>query len=369
MGVLYRNPRPYVRSIHAWHPTLISLGDERLFATLDLGEAVESLNYRTYSCFSEDGGQKWSLPSPIFEDSQPRRASHSIRPARLRDGSLVAVGGRYFRDNPNEGICNRTTMGLVEMELFLIRSRDGGISWTRPEPVNPPLVGPAFEVAHGVVELTDGRWLWPTSTWKGWDGSAPNGMKAVAFVSHDQGKTWPTYVETFNGWGEGIIHFEQSLVTLPDGRLLACAWALNAETGRTREVVYAISDDGQTFKPSRSTNIPGETSKLLALSDGRVICFYRSLDPPGLGIALVELRGDQWITKQHLLAWQGPPTSMLGAASVADELGDLKLGYPSALSLPNDDVLCAFWCRVNEVNEIRWVRLNQGHFRKNGELL
>src|SRR6476646_5874310 len=59
-GVIYRNPKPYLRAIHAWHPTLISLGGERLLATFDLGQAVESLDYATYSSCSDDGGVSWS---------------------------------------------------------------------------------------------------------------------------------------------------------------------------------------------------------------------------------------------------------------------------------------------------------------------
>jgi hypothetical protein len=39
-------------------------------------------------------------------------------------------------------------------------------------------------------------------------------------------------------------------------------------------------------------------------------------------------------------------------------LSELKLGYPSPAVLPDGQVLCAFWCRVNDVNEIRWVRLD-----------
>jgi hypothetical protein len=59
-----------------------------------------------------------------------------------------------------------------------------------------------------------------------------------------------------------------------------------------------------------------------------------------------------------MTAWQGPLTALLGERSAADELGELKLGYPSPVVLPDGEVLCAFWCRVSEVNEIRWVRLH-----------
>jgi hypothetical protein len=346
-----------VKAVHAWHPTLISFGHERLLATFDLGQAVEGLDYRTYSCFSKDGGKSWSPPTPLFSDPHPRRSTHTIRPARLADGSLVAVGGRHFRDDDSEGICNRANMGHVEMELFLLRSDDEGKTWRGPEPIVPPLIGPAFEVAHGIVESPDGRWLWPTSTWKGWNGDAPNGMKAVAFVSYDRGKTWPEYIDIFDGRRERVIHFEQSVVVLRDKRLLACAWALDEVTGRTRDVVYSISEDGRRFSPPHSTCLPAETSKLVALPDGRAVCFFRSLDEAGLGAASIAAVGNQWRTERRITAWQGTRTAMLGERNAADELGGLKLGYPSPVLLPEGVVLCAFWCRVDEVNEIRWVRL------------
>ena len=357
-GVVYRNPKPHVKAVHAWHPTLILLPGDRLLATFDLGEAVESLDYRTYFSHSHDGGLSWSQPTPMFEDPHSRRSTHTVRPALLRDGSLVAVGGRFFRDDPEQGICNRNNMGLVEMELFLLRSNDEGRTWSGPEPLTPPLTGPAFEVAHGIVELQDGRWLWPTSTWKGWSGDAPNGMKAVAFVSYDHGKTWPEYIDIFDGYRDGLIHFEQSLVVLPDNRLLACAWVIDERTGQTCDVVYSVADEDLHFKSSCSTGLPGETSKLVVLADGRVACFFRSLEEPGLGTAYVAIHGDQWHTQKQFTAWRGAPTALFGSRSAADELSDLKLGYPSPVALPSGKVMCAFWCRVNDVNEIRWVRVN-----------
>jgi hypothetical protein len=183
-------------------------------------------------------------------------------------------------------------------------------------------------------------------------------MKAVGLISHDRGKTWPEYIDIFDGYRDGLIHFEQSVVVLPDGRLLACAWVVDERTGRTRDVVYAVSDDGRRFSQPRSTGLPGETSKIVVLPDGRVACCFRSLDEPGLGVALVTLDGNQWRNECRMTAWQGAATALFGDRSTADGLSELKLGYPSSVVLLDGQVLCAFWCRVNEVNEIRWVRLD-----------
>ena len=39
------------------------------------------------------------------------------------------------------------------------------------------MAGPSFELCAPVTLLGDGRWLLPTSTWRGWDGALPNGHR------------------------------------------------------------------------------------------------------------------------------------------------------------------------------------------------
>ncbi len=185
-GVVYRNPKPFLRAVHAWHPSLVRLPAGDLLAAFDLGQGPESLDYRTYLARSHDEGRSWSAPVPLVRGGTGPGTTHSIRIGRVGDGTLVGFGGRYHRDDPEEGLVNRANLGYVRMDLVLTRSRDGGLTWSGPDAIDPPLVGPAFEVCHRVIELRDGRWLAPTSTWKGWDGQAPNGMKAVALVSRDQ---------------------------------------------------------------------------------------------------------------------------------------------------------------------------------------
>src|SRR5262245_4335373 len=87
-GVLYRNPKPYLRAAHAWHPTLVNLGAGNLLASFDIGQAVESLDYRTYRVRSSDHGQTWSdAPTRIFDERTPNPTSHTLRLTRLTDGS------------------------------------------------------------------------------------------------------------------------------------------------------------------------------------------------------------------------------------------------------------------------------------------
>ncbi len=356
-GLIYRNPKPYLKAIHGWHPSLARLDDGSLLAAFDLGEAVASVDYRTFLARSRDGGRTWEAPRRLFQDPVTRRSSHSVRISRMKDGTLVGFGGRFYRDDPEEGLTNRANLGFVPMDLIQLISHDGGNTWEGPVAIQAPLVGPAFETCHHVVELVDGRWLLPTATWRGWNGDAPNGMQAIALVSRDRGRTWPEWITVIDQYAQGIVSWEQGLTQLADGRLLAVVWCFDEKSGRSLPNRFALSRDGHTFSPPRENGLRGETAKLLTLADGRILCMYRSLDKPGLWANLVCIDGDDWTNLAEVPVWQGPASGMKGERNSSDELSGLKFGYPNMVALPGGDVLAAFWCLEDCLYNIRWVRL------------
>ena len=61
-GIVYRNPRPELRSIHTWHPTIVRFADGELLCTFDLAAADVAMDYRTWGSRSTDGGATWSAP-------------------------------------------------------------------------------------------------------------------------------------------------------------------------------------------------------------------------------------------------------------------------------------------------------------------
>ena len=355
-GLVYRNPKPYLRAINAWHPSLVVFDDGEILATFDLGQGPESMDYRRYQARSTDNGCTWSEPTPMFDDPvQP--TVHSPRPTLLHDGTLVAMGPRMYRPDPEQGLINRDTFGFTRMDLILLRSDNRGLSWEAPEVVEPPLVGPAFEGCHSIVELQDGRWLYPTCTWRGWDGEAPNGMKALALLSSDRGQTWPEYIVELDGYARGVIYFEQSLVQLDDGRLLAVAWSFHEPSGTSQPNAFALADATLQFGAPQPTGLKGETAKVFPLEGNRILCLYRRTDAPGLWGALARVETDHWDILEQMPLWQGSDSRMFGKGASGDELSNLKLGYPNLVQLPDGDILGTFWCCEDEVYNIRWLRL------------
>lgn len=354
---VYRNPAPHLRAIHAWHPSLALLSNGTLVSTFDLGQAVESFDYRTYLARSEDHGQSWSAPKRICHDPDPRRHTHSIRVGRLQDDSLFGIGGRFLRAHDDQGLVNRANLGYAPMELFTIRSHDGGQTWTSPTTIQAPLLGPSFEVAHRVFHHSDGRLLAPLSLWKGWQGEAPHGMKAIALVSHDQGQSWPAYLNVMDAYAAGLIHWEQSMVELAGGGLLSVAWVVRESTGETLPTRYALAGDGRTFSEPQENGLQAQTIKIIATRGGRVVGLYRHALQSGLWGVVARIDGERWITEWDGLLWQGPAYARRTGENAADDLSGLKLGYPSMVELPSGEIFAVFWLAEDCTHCIRWMRL------------
>ncbi|MFB3904765.1 MAG: sialidase family protein [Acidobacteriota bacterium] len=356
-GLVYRNPKPYLRSVVAYHPSVVLLADRNLLATFDLGEAVESLDYHTVASRSADGGRTWQLESPLLSDP-PARTTHTIRVRRLSDGSLVGLGAFFHREDPDEGLVNRETSGYVATDLFWIRSTDAGRSWSRPQPVVSPLPSTAWEFCHPLLELQNGRWLAPVATWRSWDGSNPPGEQTVALVSDNRGQSWPRFTRMFDGRSSGRSHLEVSATQMADGRILAVSWVFSFDSGETFPTEFTISEDrGETFSEPLLTGFLAQTCKILQLADGRILCAYRRHDQPGLWATVARLEGSRWTNLVTAPLWEGASSGMAGQVSSGQELSELKFGYPSLCQLPGGEVMLLFWCQEGCLTNIRWLRL------------
>jgi sialidase-1 len=360
-GVLFKNPKPHVRSVHAYFPSVAALPNGELLATYTLAEAFEAVNARLHVSRSSDDGKTWQAEGPMFADMAARSyVSEFGKTSVSPDGEVITNIVRHDRsEHPDEGLTNAANLGFVPLEILIGRSSDGGRSWGQPSVVRPPLVGPSFELCSSVTFLRDGRWILPTSTWMDWNGNLPNGNRMVAFVSSDRGRTWPKYLDVMHSPDDNLIFWESKIVELTDGRLVAVAWCYDRQANADRPNQYAVSrDGGATWSAPQSMGLLGQTLTPCQLPDDRIVCFYRRMDQPGLWAVVSHLEGDRWVNEAQQPLWGHRSTS--GETKMEDNMVEtfhgLKFGAPSVVRLPDGNILMAFWCYEENISVIRWFR-------------
>lgn len=359
-GIIFRNPKPHVRSVHAYFPSIARLPNGDLVASVALAQAFEAADMRTHLFRSTDEGDTWVDEGLLYPGTTDRHTSDVSRLTALTSGELVALTARHDRtEHLDDGLTNPDNLGFVPTEFLLFRSDDGGHSWDGPDTIHPPLVGPSFELCCPITPLRSGSWLLPTSTWQGWDGSCPNGIRTVIVISNDKGCSWPEWRDVFHHRDRRVHYWESKVVELEDGRLLAAAWAYDADAGHDEPNAYAISpDQGNSWTEPYPTGLHGQTLALLVLRDDRVLTVYRRTDIPGLWATLVRLDGSTWLNEETVPLWGAQVSGLTShGQNMSANFAALRFGAPSVIALPNGDVFAAFWCYEDYVSVIRWYRL------------
>lgn len=362
-GVVARNPRPHLRSEHAYFPWLAQLPGDELLCSYQMGSAFEAADAHCRLARSHDLGKTWELEGRLHPGTGPEQpTSECLKVTAAPDGRMIAFGTRFDRSDPEAAIANDETGGLLPMQVIQAFSCDSGHSWTPPEIVPMPIPGP-FEAQAPVVVLSDGRWIVPLSTWKAWDGSHPNGDRCFALTSSDHGRTWGGMATIFADPLDRLVFWEVRIAELEPGRLLAVAWAHDKVEGRDIPSQCALSDDGgcswQAFAPA---GFDGQSCCPVALGPDRALFTYNHrYNEPGVRARLARLVGETWETEDEIVLW-GVGAGAHGAARqdekiMIHEMSSFKFGQPSPHLLHDGTLLNLHWCVVDCVSEIRWNRV------------
>src|SRR4029077_9075738 len=111
----------------------VQLASGELVALFVIGEAFESVDLTTYVSRSPDQGRTWHLQGPVYDTSpDPVRTSDFLKPQVLRDGSLIALGYRFDRSDPEQPIAIAETDGALDGDDVVTFSADDGRTWARP---------------------------------------------------------------------------------------------------------------------------------------------------------------------------------------------------------------------------------------------
>ncbi|MBI3987326.1 MAG: exo-alpha-sialidase [Lentisphaerae bacterium] len=363
-GLIYRNPKPHVHGIHATFPSVGIFPDGEMLATLVLGEAFEAANCHAHLARSRDGGETWQMEGPLYPGTRRRLTSDACRLTVLPDGEAVAFMVRADRtDHPEEGLANPKTMGFVPTELLMLRSSDRGRTWTKPRKFRPPLEGPSFELCCPMTPLSDGRWILPTSTWPGWNGDCPNGIRLVAFVSRNKGRTWPATMDVMSDPQSRYFYWESKIVEFPDKTLMDVAWVYDRTAAKDLPNQYALSrDGGKTWTAPQSTGLSGQTLTPFLLEDSRILSVYRRMDESGLWANVSHLEGDRWVNDETVSIWGSRVSGLTSTTNdMAHNFNVLRFGAPCISRLADGTLFMAFWCYEDCVSNIRWYKLKVGN--------
>lgn len=359
-GHLYRNPKPHVKSVDACFPSVIRMDNGEMLATITLAEAHEAVDMRTCLCRSDDEGNTWELEGRIYPGTTNRLTSDASRITYLGGSEVVVFMVRHDRsDHPEEGLTNPETLGFVPTELLILRSHDYGHTWSEPVLIDSPIEGPSFELCSPITVLSDGTWVLPTQTWPGWEGDCPNGVRMIALVSHDQGKTWPEYWDVMREPQGRVFFWETKMAEFSDGTLLTAAWKYDDIAGKDGPNQYVLSRDrGQSWTVPMSTGLQGQTMTPMVLNDDRILCVYRRMDKPGLWANLARLEGDQWINETQIPVWGTSFSSLVATdENMSENFTKLRFGAPCMTVLPDGQIFMAFWCFEDCTCVTRWYRL------------
>lgn len=356
--IVYQNPRPHVHSRQAYHPGLVRLANGEILALFMMGEAFEAPNCTTWISRSCDEGRTWTVEGPLYDKSALGvETTDTFKATLLADGTLVATGYRFRRDDLEEGIAIASTGGFLPGDNVVSRSIDHGRSWSPVEvmPRSTPelleLSGPCVQTASGDLVGVAGFYLLP-------DGTNPSGPFGAVVRSRDGGRTWDDRTRFLPD--VGITPWENRLCEMQPGRLVAIVWAYDAARGRHLANQIVVShDNGESWAPPIDTGIFGQASNLIWLGGERLLTIHAHRgDEPGIWIRVVDFTHDRWQVMGELPIWGRASQGQTSDGQLmVDMFASLKFGQPSLLRLNAEEFLAAHWSIEDGQGLIRAHRL------------
>ncbi|MDZ4685921.1 MAG: sialidase family protein [Planctomycetaceae bacterium] len=219
-----------------------------------------------------------------------------------------------------------------ELGTWMIRSTDGGVTWSARYPV--PLNSP-----HGPIALRDGRLLYPgVELWKA-------ARRVGVCQSSDDGVTWSGVTDLPVRKGDDSSQYHELHAVEAANGTIVCH-IRNHNKPNDRETLQTESTDGgKTWSEPHTIGVWGLPSHLLRLKDGRLLMSYgHRRKPLGNQVRLSEDHGKTWSP----------------ALILTDDADSGDMGYPSTVEC-DDGTLVTVW--YEKLKDSPLAQLRQARWR------
>lgn len=358
--IVYENPKPHVHSRHGFFPGLTRLPSGDLLALFVRAEAFESPDSTTYVSRSTDNGKTWVLEGPLYDKNLVGfQTSDSFKPTLLGDGTLVAIGYRFHRLDPESGIGLEQTDGILPGDDVVAFSNDEGRTWSTPK-IIPRTQPELLEISGPCIELKSGDLIAVAGVFQLPDGSNPSGQGGVALKSSDKGQTWHDTTRFFESTGKNITAWESRICEMEKDHLVVMFWAYDVTDKRHLSNLIVVSHDaGRSWSAAIDTGQRGQASHLIYLGNDRLLTVQcHREEESAIYVRLVEFRNDRWNVSAEKLIWGiSKEGRKHDGQQTAEMFKSLTFGQPSLLPLSDGEVLATHWTIEEGQGRIRTHRL------------
>jgi len=199
--------------------------------------------------------------------------------------------------------------------------------------------------------------------WKSYDDPAPVRQRTFMLRSRDGGASWSELTRVANGAAEERYYWDGRVVCVGAGLLLALMWTRDARGNKYLPIHRLTSDDsGRSWSGAESTGIPGQTSWAVGLRGDRVAAVYslRESEAPGIMAVESDDLGKSWDLERQVSVYDATGKDVIGGrrgATSAADTGNQAFGRPCARPSVSGDVLVSFWCTRSCVVGAHFARL------------
>jgi hypothetical protein len=366
-GILFINPDPSRFHVFASHPHPVQLSETEFVCTYQRGSAIYAADMEIGLTRSLDGGDTWRDEGAIHDRAGDDRpfSYHDGFLSRLKDGRLVIITFRIDRTDPDRLLFGPTG-GIIDHDVVLLFSDDGGRSWSPPRPV-AFASGLQLTPANPIIELANGDWFTALDQWHGQSEPGPYKPRMVAIVSSDRGETWSAPFTIADGNDRNTGYWHGKTIPLRDGRLYSTFWTADMSdttVGAVDRPIHQVfsAPDQRVWPEPESTGILGQTHWPAELPGGQLAMIYtaRLAERPGFLVVLSPDGGKTWDLDHQVRVWDSTGWTHLGvhAPEIYPHSHEtVAFGAPALMTTSQGDLYASWWCTYASITHIRWARL------------